>query len=88
MWKWFLLKPDKNQWGPEPGHKSEGIERGGLGDSSNALGSKVGQIWRPVRQGEALLKEREESGITFRFLTQTEKKNGLEMLSLGCKTSI
>ena len=88
MWKWFLLKPDKDQWGPESGHESEGIERGGLGDSRNAFGSKAGQIRRPVRQGQAPLKEMEESGITSRFLTQTEKKIGLEMLRLGCETSM
>lgn len=43
-----------------------------------ALAGKVGQMRRPARQREALLKEREESSKNFRFLTQRIQSGNVE----------
>lgn len=39
----------KGYWGPKPVHDGEGK---GVGGSRNALGSQVGRIWGPVREGD------------------------------------
>ena len=69
------IEPDKDHCWPEPGQEHQETEMGGVGGYRGVLGSKVGQIWPRVKQGTASLKEREESRITSRFLTQTEKNS-------------